>query len=82
MPVRIQMILTVFVVAGAFGTEPEFQIRILITGPAADRAFVFCDHILPYRCLTHTPPELLLARPRLGRAECTVSVCDKKDKKV
>lgn len=82
MPVCVQMILAVFVIAGTFGTETEFQIRIFVAGSSADRAFVLGDHILPYGCFTHMPAKLLLPRTHLRRAKCTMPVCDKKYKKV
>ena len=37
------MILAVFVVAVALGTETELQIRIILFRPSADRTFVSCD---------------------------------------
>ena len=40
-----QVILAVFIVSVASGTETELQIRIIFFGPAADRTFVFCDPV-------------------------------------
>jgi hypothetical protein len=42
---RKQVILAVFIVSVASGTETELQIRIIFFGPAADRTFVFCDPV-------------------------------------
>lgn len=40
---RKQMILAVFIISVALGTEPEFQSRIILLRPAADGTFMLCD---------------------------------------
>ena len=43
MAMRKQMILTILIITVAFGTETEFQVRIILIGLTADGAFVFGD---------------------------------------
>ena len=42
-----QMVLTVLIVAVAFGTESKFQLGIGLIRPAADGAFMLCHHMCP-----------------------------------
>ena len=42
-----QMIRTVLIISVTLAAEPEFQIRILLIGPAADGAFMLGDPHLP-----------------------------------
>lgn len=48
----IQVVLAVFIIPFASGTITEYQIRVVLLGAAADRAFMFgapcgCFYILP-----------------------------------
>ena len=60
-----QMLLAVFIIAIAFGTEPEFQIRPVPFRPAANGAFMPCNilrlpHLLPVYLL---PVDFLWGHP-------------------
>ena len=55
MGVRIQMFLTIFIVAVALGAEPELQLRTINFRPAADCALVLGDSRIP----AHIPFKLL-----------------------
>ena len=60
MRMRKQMILTIFVIAVAFGAETEFQIRIVLLGSSADRTLMLRDLRTRTR-LAHLRMELTLS---------------------
>ena len=63
-----QMLLTIFVVAIAFGAKPEFQLGMGLIRPAANGTFMLCNRCAP----AHPPLILVLPLHLLRTADNTI----------
>ena len=65
------MILTVFIIAVALGTETEFKIVTVLLGTPADRTFMFGDSVYLSRLSFKGLPSVYLGRRYIFVISCT-----------